>query len=73
MAPGSVPDPREGQVWVLGADDGPQPVSVRLGLSDGTSTEVLAGALGESQRVIIGSDSAARSPAQTPGGFRLRF
>ena len=69
----AAPDPRAGQVWVLGADDTPQPVSVRLGASDGTFTEVLAGALGEHQRVIVGSTSSTPSSAAPPGGLRLRF
>jgi hypothetical protein len=71
----AAPDPRAGQVWVLGADDTPQSVSVRLGASDGAFTEVRAGALGERERVIVGSTSPSilrRSTWRTPPAVLAR-
>ncbi len=42
-----------GRAWVL-RDGEPSPVELRLGLSDGTSTEILAGALKQGDDVIVG-------------------
>jgi HlyD family secretion protein len=65
-----------GRVWVVGPDGKPKALSLTLGLSDGTSTEILRGDLSEGQEVIIGlvGPPPARStpPAQT-GGPRLRL
>ena len=46
------------RVWIL-AQGELQPVDLRLGLSDGTSTEVLSGALKDGEKVIVG---LAQSP-----------
>jgi len=54
-----------GRVYVLENGE-PKPVDVRLGLSDGMSTEVLAG-LAEHQEVIVGTLDA-RAPAAPAGG-----
>jgi HlyD family secretion protein len=48
-----------GRVWVLRNGE-PQPVDVRLGLSDGKSTEVLGSALRQGERVIVGLVHARR-------------
>src|SRR3989442_15952743 len=62
-----------GRVWVLGADGKPAPITVNLGLSDGTSTEVLRGDVKEGQEVIVGSAGAGgRGPQPPPGAPRLR-
>jgi len=42
-----------GRVWIL-AGGAPQPVELRLGLSDGTSTEVLSGPLKQGDEVVVG-------------------
>ena len=42
-----------GRVWTLQHGE-PQPVDLRLGLSDGTSTEVLSGPLKEGDEVVVG-------------------
>jgi HlyD family secretion protein len=64
-----------GRVFVLGRDGQPTLTPLRLGITDGRTTEVLAGDLTEGQAVITG-------PAGTPGSapdaasssftFRLR-
>src|SRR5687768_3684281 len=54
-----------GRVYVLESGE-PKPLDVRLGLSDGMSTEVLAG-LVENQEVIVGTLDA-RAPAAPAGG-----
>ena len=61
-----------GRVYML--DNGePKPVGVRLGLSDGTSTEVVSG-LKENDEVIVGTaDARAAQPAAGGGLPRARF
>jgi HlyD family secretion protein len=65
----------QGRVWVVGADGKPRPIAVRLGITDGTNTEVISEQLKEQQDVIVGtgggSDRAA--PSSGPGGPRLRL
>jgi HlyD family secretion protein len=59
-----------GRVWVPAAG-GPRPVDVRLGLTDGASTELLAGELAEGAEVIVGlAPGAEGEPAGLPR-FRL--
>lgn len=55
-----------GRVWVPGPDGRPRSVAVRLGITDGSATEVLGGELREGQEVIVGT-AGAPSPAR-PGG-----
>jgi HlyD family secretion protein len=59
-------------VYVL--DDGsPRAVDVRLGLTDGTSTEVVSG-LQEGVKVIVGTVEARAQPGSAGGGLpRARF
>ncbi len=57
-----------GRVFVLGPDGQAKPVSVRLGISDGASTEVLSGDLTEGQEVIVGASGGASGPARPSGG-----
>src|SRR6185369_15951222 len=61
-------------VWVLGQDGKPQPRRIKVGLSDGASTEVVEGNLNEGDMVITGqtvSGSGAASSTQQnrPPGF----
>ena len=53
-----------GRVWVL-QDGEPRPVEVRLGLSDGGSTELLGGAPAEGAEVIVGLAPAGGAAGQT--------
>lgn len=57
----------EGQtraVWVMGQDGKPQSRRIKIGLTDGTSTEVVEGSLQEGELVITGQTvSAANKPA----------
>ena len=41
-----------GRVWVLGTDSKPRPVTIRLGVTDGTYTEVAGGELKEGEEVL---------------------
>jgi HlyD family secretion protein len=53
-----------GRVWTLDAHGKPQAISVRLGLTDGTYTELVSGALTDGMQLIVGTGSAesTRSP-----------
>ncbi len=58
----------EGQtrrVWVLGQDGQPQSRRIKVGLSDGASTEVLEGELKEGDVVITGQNTAPASGTQS--------
>lgn len=48
-----------GRVWVLDAKSQPKSVNVRLGVSDGTHTELLGDELKSADQVIIGGGGAA--------------
>ncbi|MBL8377880.1 MAG: HlyD family secretion protein [Burkholderiales bacterium] len=70
--------PARGRVWVAGADGKPQAVQVRLGLTDGTTTELIGSDLKEGQEVLVGvqlppGKPAAAAPAGAPRGPRLPF
>ena len=67
---------QEGQrriVWVLGPDNKPQPRLVRLGITDGTATEVIEGDLKEGDIIIVGQNIPAedrpQNNQQRPPGF----
>jgi HlyD family secretion protein len=54
-----------GRVWVLRGGE-PAPVEVRLGLSDGSSTELVGGSLAEGTEVVVGLASTGDA---APGGL----
>src|SRR5574337_1772425 len=62
-------------IWVLGHDHTPQPVSVKLGITDGSTSELLDGDLKEADEVIVGavSKEASGGPAQPFGQRGPRF
>ena len=67
-----------GRVFVLGGDGKPAPVALRLGVTDGSTTEVLGGELTDGAAVITGGGPKPQtaqpqetSPAQRPRGPRL--
>lgn len=63
--PGRVADPgTPGRVYVLGETGEPQAVALRLGVTDGSVTEVIAGDLKEGAGAIVGG--GPRSPAAAP-------
>jgi len=73
VAPGSAGASRGGgagaggKVWVLDNDGKPKAVSIRLGLSDGTLTEVVSGELTEGSEVVVGTAATGKSPVIPPG------
>ena len=65
-----------GRVWVQASDGKLQPVQVVLGISDGTSTEIVRGELKEGQEVVIGMAGAAGAtprPGTPPAGGAPRL
>ncbi|MBI2881872.1 MAG: efflux RND transporter periplasmic adaptor subunit [Candidatus Tectomicrobia bacterium] len=62
-----------GQVWVIGEWGKPKSLSVRLGISDGTFTEVLDGPLAEGQEVIMGAPVSGRAAPSAPSSRTPRF
>ena len=60
-----------GRVWVVDGDR-PRAVALVLGLSDGSTTEVLRGELQEGQEVIVGTVSGT-APGRAGTGPRLRL
>lgn len=70
----------EGQtriVWVLGADKQPQPRRIKIGITDGSATEIAQGDVQEGELVIIGQNVSGngqqtggqRAPGFGGGGF----
>ncbi|HKG15693.1 MAG TPA: efflux RND transporter periplasmic adaptor subunit, partial [Pyrinomonadaceae bacterium] len=65
------------RVWVMGADGKPESRRIKIGLSDGSSTEVVEGDLREGDVVVTGqnvtasssSSAGARNSNQTAPGF----
>jgi len=59
-----------GRVWVLGSDGKPQAIPVKLGLTDGSMTEVLEGEVAEGMEVLVGTQTpAAKSATSGPRMF----
>jgi HlyD family secretion protein len=57
-------------VFVLGLDGKPTAVTVQLGISDGSSTEITGGEVKDGQEVIIGAGERPGTP-RPAGGPRL--
>jgi multidrug efflux pump subunit AcrA (membrane-fusion protein) len=62
-----------GRVWVVDDTGKLTGVDVRLGLADGTYTEVVGGALQEGTQVVIGTRAEKTARAQSKGGPRFGF
>lgn len=60
-----------GTVWVLNGNGAPRPIAVRAGITDGTVTEILSGALEPGATVVIGQDRAGAGPPAASAGRRL--
>jgi HlyD family secretion protein len=56
---------REGTLYVL-RDGKAAPVRIRLGITDGTSTEIAAGEVKEGEQVVVAMSSAAQARANAP-------
>jgi HlyD family secretion protein len=56
------------RVWVMGADGKPQPRRIKIGLSDGSATEVAEGELREGDVVVTGQNLSSASAGGAGGG-----
>jgi HlyD family secretion protein len=59
------------KIWKLGASGEPEPVSVKTGISDGISTEVVDGPMAEGDMVVVGVEGLRgdRRAGDLPPGF----
>jgi HlyD family secretion protein len=57
------------RVWVLSKERKPTPVSIVLGITDGTFSEVMAGDLQEGTEVIVEETSTKKSQSSPPSPF----
>jgi HlyD family secretion protein len=57
-----------GRVWIVGPDGKPVAVSIVLGITDGSATEVQRGELRDGQEVIVGVAGARPTPGGGTGG-----
>lgn len=64
-------DKSSATVWLVGDGGRPKPVTVRPGVSDANSTELLEGALAENQQVIVGIANSKKQRSYF--GLRLGF
>jgi HlyD family secretion protein len=60
---------RNERVWIVGPDAKPQAVAVRVGIGDGTYSELQGGEVREGQKLIVGTVGA--KPAAGGSGLRL--
>jgi len=61
---------REGTVYLL-RDQMPAPVKVRLGITDGSYTEVVEGEMKEGEEAILAMSASGQSSASSPPGRRF--
>jgi HlyD family secretion protein len=73
-APQAAENGSGGRVYRVGPDGAPQPVPVRLGVTDGSYTEVLRGNLPEGAAIIVGGGArgAAGDANAAASGSRPR-
>ena len=55
-----------GRIWLVDSDGKPKAVEVRLGISDGSTTEVTSGDVTEGAEIIIGQIGGATGPTSGP-------
>jgi HlyD family secretion protein len=60
---------KPGKVWVLSKERKPVPVSIVLGITDGTFSEVMAGGLQEGTEVIVEETSVKKGQSSSPSPF----
>ncbi|MFO1188040.1 MAG: efflux RND transporter periplasmic adaptor subunit [Alphaproteobacteria bacterium] len=69
--PGGSAAPQPGRVWIVGDNGEPQAVALRIGITDGTMTEIVGGELREGQDVIAGLAAGPTTRSSAPTGFRF--
>ena len=57
-----------GRIWIIGEEGKPKSIDVRLGLTDGSMTEIVSGDVKEGSEVIVGQQTVnSTKPSGTPG------
>ena len=56
-----------GRVWIIGEEGKPKSIDVRLGLTDGSMTEIVSGDIKEGSEMIVGQQTASAKPSGMPG------
>jgi HlyD family secretion protein len=56
---------RPGRVWILSPEGKPIPVSIFLGITDGTFSEVMGGDLREGMEIIVEETSGKKGQSQS--------
>jgi HlyD family secretion protein len=62
-----------GRVWTLDAQGKPRAIAVRVGLTDGTYSELVSGEVTEGMQLITGIMEAGKGKGQPAGGPRFGF
>jgi HlyD family secretion protein len=62
-----------GRVWIVDESGKPKSLDIRIGLSDGTHSEVVGGELKEGMEVIVGARVDGKAPARAGKGPRFGF
>jgi HlyD family secretion protein len=70
---GVAPGGTAARVFVPGSDGKPRAVSIMVGLSDGTYSEIVSGEIQAGQDVFVGTPSGVPARSSSPGGPRLRL
>jgi HlyD family secretion protein len=60
--PGDAESAKQDRVWILDQQEKPQPITVQIGISDGSSVEIASGNLKEGDRVIVGFGNSGSMP-----------
>lgn len=63
---------RNERVWIVSGEGKPQAVAVRVGIGDGTYSELVGGEIKEGQKLIVGA-TAKPAAGQSGGGLRVGF
>jgi HlyD family secretion protein len=63
---------KSGRVWILSSEGKPTPVSIILGITDGTFSEVMSGELREGGEVIVEEVSGKKTQSQTGASPLMR-
>jgi HlyD family secretion protein len=65
---------KQAKIWILDQEQNPQPVTIQLGISDGSSVEIVSGDLKEGDLVIVGMGNSVILPNnQQVNPFAPRF
>ncbi len=60
-----------GRIWIMGEDGSPKAINLRLGITDGSMTEIISGEIKEGSEMIIGQQTKNGGKASGMPGPRL--